>query len=367
MPGCTRWVSVLQLWIIFLAGSERLSLKVHCFYDIASIADLRQDSALIVDYVRYRKLLRIKRKNHLRTHLMAMQSQQDWSFHLECQSLIRWFIVQSDDLIQHVHLGKKKLPQNTGKWSTLSLSSLDSSLLAETVATALPIAHGTLSEASRKRTWHETKSLERPAQLFSKWENDFQSGAKRLPLQPPHCGFPCWQTSSRFISFCSLFFCGFWGPLAALPLCFQSELTVVSNSFLNTVWKWFRAELLKLITTARSFENRKSYFFCIYIYIFLFPAVGTFWCLHIFRPIQVRKCNHDSSPLPLPKLTSYISICPGFLEALKIKSGDLHSKNTARFAGVLWKKNKSMWLGARKKLCAISQKHKKLILLRWLD
>lgn len=50
MPGCIRWVSVLQLWIIFLTGSERLSLKVHYFYYIASIADLRQDSALIVDY-----------------------------------------------------------------------------------------------------------------------------------------------------------------------------------------------------------------------------------------------------------------------------------------------------------------------------
>lgn len=364
MPGCTRWVSVLQLWIIFLAGSERLSLKVHCFYDIASIADLRQDSALIVDYVRYRKLLRIKRKNHLRTHLMAMQSQQDWSFHLECQSLIRWFIVQSDDLIQHVHLGKKKLPQNTGKWSTLSLSSLDSSLLAETVATAPPIAHGTLSEASRKRTWHETKSLERPAQLFSKWENDFQSGAKRLPLQPPHCGFPCWQTSSRFISFCSLFFCGFWGPLAALPLCFQSELTVVSDSFLNTVWKWFRAELLKLITTARSFENS------IFLYIYIYISLSCCWNILVFAHFQA-----NPSPKVQPRQQSVASS----------EANQLHKYMSWFFGGsenkVWWptlekhckvrrcslKKNKSMWLGARKKLCAISQKHKKLILLRWLD
>lgn len=108
---------------------------------------------------------------------MAVQSQQDWSFHLERQSLIRWFIVQSDWFIQHVHLGGKKNPP-AKHWETV-----DPFIVVVGFLAASRDGRNSAATCSRnavwgepQRTWHETKSLGTPRSALFKMRKWFPVG-----------------------------------------------------------------------------------------------------------------------------------------------------------------------------------------------
>lgn len=253
---------------------------------------------------------------------MAMQSQQDWSFHLECQSLIRWFIVQSDDLFNMSIWEKKASYKTLGNGRPFHCrrfftASRDSRNSAATCSRNVVLRRATTHLAWNEKPWTPRSALFK----MRKW---FPVVGQTDPIAASTLWLPLLTNKQSIHLLLLALLLWFLRASCRTP----SLLSIWANRRLRLVSQ----HCLKMIQSGAFqtdnhcqviWKQQKWLFLYIYIYVIYFL---TFWYLHIFRPIQVRKCNHDSSPLPLPKLTSYISICPGFLEALKIKSDDLHSK-----------------------------------------